>query len=159
MILFPQVSKGIFKNGLAYIFLLVSLFVNAIILDWSKIYNYVSHFGETMCQPIKKETISFGIYDMSNAPIYNPFEFIEGLFYLFSFPATIIKEILITDLKAQYVDWCPEKFDVLEIISFLIINSIYWLFLGYLIETAHDHYTKIKPITEKTLSIFGNREN
>ena len=151
---FSRLFKGIFKNGLAYIFLAASLCVYAIILDWSKIFTYISHFGDANCQPVKKEAINFVIYDMSPPPIPSPFEILEALFYFLSFPSALIKEILVTDLKTQYAHWCPETFDIIGIVSFLIINSFYWLFLGYLIETTHDYYKKNKTESRKTFQYF-----
>ena len=143
-----------FRNGLAYIFLAAGIFIYAIILDWNKIANYVGHFRETNCEPVKQIKISFGIYDCG--PYFpDPFKIVEGLFYFISFPSVIIRELLISDLKYHYPHFCPETFDVIGMIYFLIINSFYWMFLGYVIEAAHGYYSDRKSLSEKPLSLFG----
>ena len=145
-----------FKKGLVYIFLLASLFICAVIADWNKIYNYIDHFSEKNCEPAKAIVISFGIYD--SAPLFlNPFEIVKGLFYLISLPSIIIKELLMSDLKSRYSYLCPETFDIIGMIYFLIINSFYWMVLGYLIELAHNYYCKTRLPPKKPFSIFGRQ--
>lgn len=149
-----SIFKKLFGNGLAYIFLVASLFIYAIILDWNKISKYVSRYQEADCEPVKSGVISFGIYD-SYQP-FDPFKFIEGLFYLLSLPSVLVKEFFITELKSHYSHFCPETFDVIGIVYFLLVNSIYWMILGYFVELAHNYYSKTKTPSENSVSIFKN---
>ena len=151
---FPRIFKGLFKNGLAYIFLCACLFMHAVIFDYGKLSKYFTNFGEKGCEPIKK-VISFGFncYGVSD---FDPFEFVEGFFRLLSIPSSAVNEILLWDLRLHYSHWCAETFDVVGMLTFPIINVIYWMFWGYLIETIHDYHIKTQPIPKKPFGIFDD---
>jgi hypothetical protein len=150
------------KNPLSRTFLVVNFLVCAFIFDLSKVSSYIERIKERDCKPIA-EKISFGFYDISASPLdtaYFPLNILFAVFLLLVFclfmPSALATVMFVSDLKAKYAGWCPETFDLIEFLTFVFFNSLYWMILGYLIEIAHDYYRRNNSPREHRLSIYSN---
>lgn len=149
-----RICPEFFKSPLAFVFLIANLFICFLVSDWDKVLPYLENMNAISCKPVS-EKISFGFYSCYSSYL-DISETLKGFFYLVSAPSAIATAIFMSDLKAKYSYWCPETFEFLEVVSFIFFNSLYWMILGYLIETAHDSYTENNSPRKNPLSIYSN---
>lgn len=154
----------IFKNSFSLSLLIVNFAVCAFLLDWHKTIFYIEHFNANNCQPVS-EKISFGFYDISASSLDLAYILLDFIFYIFQLirfcfflPSALATDVFMSDLKAKYYNWCPETYDFIAIFTFVALNSLYWMLLGYFIETAQQTHRKNNSLQEKPLGIRMNSD-
>lgn len=146
----------IFKSRLACAFLIAQLVFSVFFLDWDKVILFIKTIDQNQCKPVSDGVPSFGFHCYYAPP--NIFEIFEGILALISVPTIITTDFLMKSLKAENPQWCIETFDAIEVLAFLLFNCVYWMFLGYLIEIAHEKYAKNRSVSEKPFSIFSDTD-
>jgi hypothetical protein len=151
---FFQVFKHLFAGLVGKLLFAANFVVCLFIFDWAKFFRYLEAPARIDCH-IK--TFSRGI-DICTSSIFPSFIepillLLAAIFFILVYPSIAVTEIVLEILKAQFPLWCVETHDILYVPVFAVVNSIYWLFLGDMIEIAHSAYLQNKQI-QKPLSCF-----
>ena len=127
------------------------------VFDWDKFFRYLETPARINCHIKPRSSVDIcltGIHSFIFEPILYVF---VAFFSLLVYPSIAVTEIVLDILKVQFPLWCIETFDILYVPIFAVINSIYWLFLGDMIEIAHSAYLRNKTV-QKPLSILPDKE-
>jgi hypothetical protein len=152
---FSKICPEIFKSRLAQVFFIAVLLISSFAADWEKVFSYFDDVGKNHCKPvfagISYEEISFSACFYSN-PV-SPDKILSDFFDLISFPAFAGTDFFIGDLKKKFPMWCHETFECLEVLVFIIFNSLFWMTIGYYIEFYCGNYYRNDSPNKKILNI------
>jgi hypothetical protein len=166
-----QLFKNLFAGLVGKLLFGVNFIICLMIFDWHKLFRYLETPARINCH--LKSTggaIDFSVYGLTGSSysfgvienvfyliIFVFYFFFVGIFFILVYPSMAMTEIVLGVLKGMFSLWCVETFDILYIPIFAIFNSIYWIFLGDMIEMSHSAYLRNKPI-QKPLSIFPDSD-
>lgn len=151
--------KNLFSSKISRLFFAANFIVCAAVFDWSKASQYYGKLNEIGCQP--KAVLSFALYDMSGGGIIDGIiALLTGLillaiFAVFAGPSGVMCQMILAVLKSAHPAWCDETFDLMTVPIFMMVNSIYAVLLGYLIELVYLKTTQNKPARKNPLSIYS----
>lgn len=147
-----QLFKNLFAGLVGKLLFVVNFIICLMIFDWHKLFRYLEAPARINCH-IKPYSRSIDIC-FGSPSIFDFIILLFGIIFLILvYPSMAMTEIILGVLKGMFPLWCVETFDILYIPIFTLVNAIYWLFLGDMIEMAHSAYLRNKPI-QKPLSIF-----
>lgn len=148
----------LFKSKLAVVFLLAQLVFSAFLLDWDKMTFPIESIEKDRYKTTPREDApSFGFYDCCYNQDYYEVAYIKVTFAVFSLPSAIVTTYLLVDLKSRHPNLTYQRFVTIGNLAFIIFNSVWWLFWGYLIERLHEHYLKIRSKPENPFTIFSDK--
>ena len=135
------------KTIIGKVFFVLNYAICLFLFDWGKFSRYLNSPARVNChfKPVSRG-IDFCLYGASINPIEAIFELVIAVT---TFPSMIITQAVINVLKTQNPLWCYETFDIIYLPIFAVVNSFYWLLLGYGIEVAHSAYLRNKPLYTK----------
>ena len=150
----------VFNCQVSRIFFVADLIVCAAAFDWQKSFAYFVKINESGCAP--KPAVSFGLYDSYGGSMelnemllaLTFYLILIALFVVFLAPSLIISVIILGALKMISPALCDETVDLIAVPVFMIVNAIYWLLLGYLIESSYLKFIENKPLRKNLPSMF-----
>ena len=154
-----------FKSPVAFIFLLSSLVISPALLSSNEFFSYLYIPNEeirSLEKTIKVEYIEEKRPSFSDCCINHSSEleelldlviFLLGIVLIF--PTCVATALFIFDLQNIFPDWSSQTFEVLTMVCFIFFNSVYWLFLAYILEKFFDGYSKNRPKPKAPFSIFS----
>lgn len=153
--------SGILNCKISRIFFVANMIGCIVAFDWSKCFAYFEKINEIGCQP-KPHGISFGLYDnygrrseLNEILLVMTFYLIlAAIFLIFLAPSTALCAIILGVMKSAFPALCDETFELIPIPIFMIVNGIYWILLGYFIESSYLKIIQNKPARKNPLSIF-----
>jgi len=154
-------SRKVFDSKISRLFFAANFIICPAVLYWGKSFGYFDELSEVGCKPKPRPAVSFGLYDLRDS--LNFFDEVStiifwvvlaGLFLIFFVPSTVVCGMISAVLNSTHPALCGERIST-SLPIFMIVNGIYWILLGYFIESSYLKAIQNKPARKNPLSIYS----